>query len=80
MRGNYPGVEVVPRSRAHYGFKLLRPFEDEDPEWSRCVDPWDDSDLCSARVVWQVQKVGRLFVWTPLLLIHFPGPDIRLSR
>jgi hypothetical protein len=56
--GNYPGVEIVPRSRAHYGFQLREPFQDGDPEWSRMEDNWGHIDKCGVRVKWQVQKVS----------------------
>jgi hypothetical protein len=59
IQGNYPGVEVVPRSRAHYGFNEMMTFRNGDPEWSRYDNKWDNIDLCRVRVDWQVQKVRR---------------------
>jgi hypothetical protein len=59
IHANYPGADVVPRSRAHYGFRLSRPFQDGDPEWSCFEDNWDHIDKCEVRVTWQVQKVRR---------------------
>ena len=58
IHGNYPGVEVVTRSRAHYGFWVFKPFEDGDPEWSRQEDHWSNIDHCGIRMSWQVQKVS----------------------
>jgi hypothetical protein len=63
IHGSYPGVDVVARSRAHYGFRLADPFEDGDPEWSRRENPWDSIDRCWIRVSWQVQKVSRGILW-----------------
>ncbi|KAH7355013.1 hypothetical protein BKA65DRAFT_232656 [Rhexocercosporidium sp. MPI-PUGE-AT-0058] len=56
VHGSYPGVEVVARSRAHYGYILARRFRNEDPEWSRYEDPWDNTDRCSVNVSWHVRK------------------------
>lgn len=63
IHGNYPGVEVVGRSRAHYGFKLSLRFEDGDPEWSRKESHWDNIDRCEIRMSWQVRKVKRGILW-----------------
>jgi hypothetical protein len=63
IHGSYPGVDVVARSRAHYGFQLSDSFEDGDPEWSRLEDHWDNIDQCGIRVSWQVQKVSRGILW-----------------
>jgi hypothetical protein len=73
IHGSYPGVEVVPRSRAHYGFRLSTRFEDGDPEWNRHADPWDNNiDKCDLRVKWQVRKVSRGVLWN----LHLTLADI----
>ncbi|KAH6723219.1 hypothetical protein BKA61DRAFT_663953 [Leptodontidium sp. MPI-SDFR-AT-0119] len=56
VHGSYAGVEVVARSRAHYGYVLAAPFQDGDPEWSRTEDPWDNTDRCEVYVSWHVRK------------------------
>jgi hypothetical protein len=67
VHGNYPGTEVVGRSRAHYGFKLSKPFQAGDPEWSLFKCNWDNIDKCGVRVSWQVRKVHkRHFMKSPL--------------
>jgi hypothetical protein len=63
IHGSYPGVDIVARSRAHYGFQLSNPFENGDPEWSRQEDHWDNIDQCGIRVSWKVQKVSRGILW-----------------
>lgn len=77
IHGNYPGVEVVTRSRAHYGFMLRIPFEDGDPEWSRREEPWDNIDQCNIRMSWQVQKVSRDILSNFTLVDRVPGPTSR---
>ncbi|KAG4443175.1 hypothetical protein IFR05_001317 [Cadophora sp. M221] len=56
VHGSYPGVEVVARSRAHYGYVLATRFQEGDPEWSRVEDPWDNTDRCEVYVSWHVRK------------------------
>lgn len=77
IHGNYPGVEVVTRSRAHYGFWVFKRFEDGDPEWSRREDPWSNIDQCNIRMSWQVQKVSRDILSNFTLVDRVPGPASR---
>ena len=40
---------------------LSATFQEGDPEWSRTKDPWDNSDLCTIKMKWQVRKVMIIF-------------------
>jgi len=54
----YNNMERVYRSRAHYGYHMMSAFQlGTDSEWTRYRDPFDNQDLCSDSVFWQMAKV-----------------------